>query len=106
MRLTNEEKKIITEFWESDLEIEIDRYGYILVLITDAYYSDYQGSGVRYWKGKRGLNIYNKSKNESVYFIDCDNGFQSPEEAIAYLESLSQEEISEIYNREYEEQFM
>jgi len=104
MRLNDKEKETITDFWGSDLEIEVDRYGYILVLTTDVYYSNYQGSIIRYWKGKRGLNIYKKSKKESIVAVDCYDGFQSPEEAIRYIESLSREEISDIYKREYEEQ--
>lgn len=104
-RLDTKEKEAIKDFWESDLDIEIDREEYILVLTTDAYYFNYKGfDATRHWNGKRGLNIYSHRKKESIIAVDCDDGFQSPEEAIEYIESLSQEEISKIYNREYEEQ--
>jgi hypothetical protein len=88
MRLTKDEKKLIKEWWNSDLEIEIKRKRYVVILVSNAYYIHYRGLQANRKVGeKRGLDIYFPKSDERITEIGYNEleAFQNPNEAIEYL---------------------
>lgn len=89
MRLTKNEKELIREWWNSDLEIEIERKRYVAILVSNAYYTNYRGLRADRKAGdRRGLDIYFPKSDERIVEIgDNEVGaFRNPDEAIDYLE--------------------
>lgn len=92
MRLKNNETETIEKWWNSDLDIEIERQRYTAILESNVYYSHYNENGVtirskRHRGDKRKLKIYNEKTGDIITLIGFDKGFNSPNTAIEFLKN-------------------
>jgi hypothetical protein len=83
MRLNEEEKDLVHNWWGSDLNIEINRTRYTAILESNVQYIHYKdGSYDRKYGDKRHLHVYIEKGEKTEYNIET---FSSPEEAIEFL---------------------
>lgn len=86
MRLKDEEKDMIKDWWDTDMNIEVDRSDYTAILESNVYYSHYpDGSAERKKGDKRGLYVYTNSQKHKIIHPDSEDAFKSAKEAINYL---------------------
>lgn len=89
MRLQSGEKEIIKEWWETDLDIELDRSRYTAVLKSDVSYAHHSdGSYDRLNGSKRGVQVIPSHGRMGEYLINPqgDDSLESPEDAIKWLD--------------------
>ena len=89
MRLREEEKELIREWWKSDMNIVLERSRYRAELESNVIY-DHSGEGADRKRGdKRGMFVFpeNGGYMDKTYLKrPHENPFDSPEEAIEWLD--------------------